>query len=54
MLIDVTGSGSPPFTVNTVKHNPAQIGAVTGDATYGSFWSSTVRSVGRGAGVHII
>lgn len=50
--IEVTGSGNPPFTVSTVKHNPSKVGAVTGDATYGSFWSSTQRCGGRGPGVH--
>lgn len=34
----MTGPGG--FSVNTVRRNPASLGAVTGRATYTSFWSS--------------
>ncbi|KAM8844009.1 aspartate dehydrogenase domain-containing protein isoform 1-T1 [Spinachia spinachia] len=36
--VDVTGTSG--FSVHTVRRNPAQLGAVTGSATYNSFWSS--------------
>lgn len=36
--VDVMGSGG--FSVNTVRRNPAKLGAVTGSATYNSFWNS--------------
>lgn len=36
--VEVTGPGG--FTVNTVRRNPASLGAVTGKATYASFLSS--------------
>lgn len=34
----MTGPGG--FSVNTVRRNPASLGAVTGHATYMSFWNS--------------
>lgn len=34
----MTGQGG--FSVNTVRRNPASLGAVTGRATYTSFWNS--------------
>lgn len=36
--VEVTGTGG--FSVHTVRRNPAKIGAVTGSATYDSFWNS--------------
>lgn len=36
--VEVTGPGG--FSVKTVRRNPASLGAVTGRATYTSFWSS--------------
>lgn len=36
--VEVTGQGG--FSVNTVRRNPASLGAVTGRATYTSFWNS--------------
>jgi hypothetical protein len=50
--IEAVGPGDPPFTVNTVRHNPAKPGAVTGNATYASFLSSMVRACGHGPGIH--
>lgn len=50
--INAVGPGDPPFTVNTVRFNPARPGAVTGNATYGSFVSSMVRAAGQGPGLH--
>ena len=42
MEVDVFGPGEVQnqFTVKTVRHNPAAVGAVTGNATYASFLSS--------------
>ena len=42
MEVDVFGPGDVQnqFTVKTVRHNPAAVGAVTGNATYASFLSS--------------
>ncbi|XP_071789928.1 aspartate dehydrogenase domain-containing protein-like [Asterias amurensis] len=55
--VDVTGPGSVEagnaFTVSTVRRNPAQIGKVTGSATYVSFLSSMQRAHDRGPGVHL-
>jgi len=48
-----TGPGDPAFTIHTVRHNPAKVGAVTGNATYASFLSSMVRANGKGGdGLH--
>merc|ERR1712025_11695 len=47
------GPGGQSFNVKTVRSNPAQVGAVTGSATYASFLSSLVRVGGKGAGFHI-
>ena len=47
ITVDVTGpipaSGGLPMTVQTVRTNPAIPGAVTGLATYISFYSSLLR-----------
>ena len=54
--VDVEGPssqfGAPPFKVSTVRYNPADEGAVTGDATYASFMSSMLEAGGKGPGVH--
>ena len=53
--VDVTGPAKPggePFRVSTVRLNPAEKGAVTGDATYASFLGSLLAAGGRGDGVH--
>ncbi|KAF5903257.1 putative L-aspartate dehydrogenase, partial [Clarias magur] len=39
-LVEVEVTGSDGFSVTTVRRNPARLGAVTGSATYSSFWSS--------------
>ena len=44
--------GGAPFSVKTVRHNPAAVGAVTGSATYVSFVSSMLRAKGQGPGLH--
>lgn len=36
--VEVTGPGG--FSVHTIRRNPAKLGAVTGSATYNSFWNS--------------
>ncbi|XP_071946504.1 aspartate dehydrogenase domain-containing protein-like [Antedon mediterranea] len=41
------------FHVSTKRKNPAEIGAVTGKATYASFVSSMMGAKGLGAGVHL-
>ena len=45
--------GDNQFRVKTVRMNPADPGAVTGSATYGSFISSLLRVGGKGAGLHL-
>eukprot|EP01080_Neovahlkampfia_damariscottae_P007109 gene7109-11272_t len=40
------------FSVNTIRYNPASVGAVTGNATYSSFLGSLTIAYGRGKGVH--
>jgi aspartate dehydrogenase len=35
------------FTVNTVRYNPASVGAVTGNATYSSFLGSLIIAKGK-------
>uniref|UniRef100_A0A8C5FPG8 Aspartate dehydrogenase domain-containing protein n=2 Tax=Gadus morhua TaxID=8049 RepID=A0A8C5FPG8_GADMO len=39
-VVEVEVSGAHGFSVHTVRRNPAQLGAVTGSATYNSFWHS--------------
>ncbi|MEO1576183.1 MAG: hypothetical protein AAFU65_14655, partial [Pseudomonadota bacterium] len=48
--IDVIGAGG--FHVHTRRYNPALPGAVTGDATYGSFYASLLAAHGHDSGVH--
>ena len=53
--VEVLGSapGSElPCRITTTRVNPAADGAVTGNATYASFFRSLMRAKGRGAGVH--
>lgn len=55
--IDVQGPASADgqrFNVSTTRINPAQAGAVTGSATYGSFLSSLQRSGQLGNGIHMV
>ena len=56
-IVEVTVTGPQvcgrDFEVQTIRKNPADPGAVTGSATYGSFLSSMVRAKGKGPGVHI-
>ncbi|KAA0705844.1 putative L-aspartate dehydrogenase [Triplophysa tibetana] len=39
-IVEVEATGPDGFMVKTVRKNPAKLGAVTGNATYNSFWSS--------------
>jgi len=41
------------FNVKTIRVNPCQLGAVTGNATYASFANSMKRAFGKGRGVHL-
>jgi aspartate dehydrogenase len=53
--VEVEGAGkpgAPPFRCVTRRFNPAESGAVTGDATYASFMSSILDAGGRGDGLH--
>ena len=52
--IEAVGPGEPghEFTVRTVRFNPAKAGAVTGNATYASFFASLMHYHQRGNGVH--
>ncbi|GAB6018558.1 hypothetical protein CHUAL_000253 [Chamberlinius hualienensis] len=53
--VDVTGPGKDghQFTVETIRKNPADPGAVTGTATYASFFSSLLGAYGKGGGFHL-
>ena len=55
MEVEVTGpsKNGRDFTVETVRRNPADPGAVTGSATYASFYSSLLRARGKGKGLHL-
>ncbi|XP_061555919.1 aspartate dehydrogenase domain-containing protein [Phycodurus eques] len=49
--VEVTGPGG--FSVHTVRKNPARLGAVTGSATYNSFWNSLLVCKGHGGQVYL-
>jgi len=53
--IEVTGptNEAGTFNVMTVRTNPAAVGAVTGSATFASFYQSLIRAHGKGVGVHL-
>lgn len=55
--IDAWGPGDidagKAFHVSTKRMNPAAIGAVTGSATYMSFFSSLKKAHSGGPGVHL-
>ena len=51
-VVEVEVQGPGAFRATTVRYNPAQTGAVTGDATYASFLASMLEAHGRGNGVH--
>ncbi|XP_061079713.1 aspartate dehydrogenase domain-containing protein [Conger conger] len=52
-VVEVEATGADGFSVTTVRRNPARPGAVTGSATYGSFWSSLLCCEGHGGRVYL-
>ncbi|XP_036409363.1 putative L-aspartate dehydrogenase [Megalops cyprinoides] len=52
-IVEVEVTGANGFSVTTVRRNPAQLGAVTGTATYNSFWSSLLVCKGHGGRVYL-
>uniref|UniRef100_H3C2H8 Aspartate dehydrogenase domain-containing protein n=1 Tax=Tetraodon nigroviridis TaxID=99883 RepID=H3C2H8_TETNG len=52
-LVEVEVTGCDGFSVNAVRRNPAALGAVTGSATYASFWSSVQVCKGHGGRVYL-
>ncbi|TTL57248.1 putative L-aspartate dehydrogenase [Bagarius yarrelli] len=52
-LVEVEVTGLDGFCVKTVRRNPAKLGAVTGSATYSSFWSSLLICRGHGGRVYL-
>jgi len=55
VVVEVTGPDKGDlgkFSVNTVRYNPAPPGAVTGQQTYASFFTSLCGVGGRGPGFH--
>ena len=57
-VITIVATGQPQpdgsaLVVRTVRSNPAPPGAVTGSATFASFYSSLFNARGRGAGVFL-
>lgn len=55
--VDVWGPGNiaddTAFHCQTIRRNPAKVGAVTGSATYASFLSSMIGARDKGPGVHL-
>ncbi|XP_034046065.1 putative L-aspartate dehydrogenase [Thalassophryne amazonica] len=52
-VVEVEVTGPDGFSVHTVRRNPAKLGAVTGIATYGSFWNSLLVCKGHGARIYL-
>ncbi|XP_057673508.1 aspartate dehydrogenase domain-containing protein [Corythoichthys intestinalis] len=52
-VVEVEVMGANGFSVHTVRKNPAQLGAVTGSATYNSFWNSLLVCKGHGGRVYL-
>lgn len=52
-IIEIVVGGPGEFKVSTERYNPAVEGAVTGNATYGSFLSSLLVCGGKGGGFHL-
>lgn len=53
-IIDIHVEGENGFRVETSRINPAVTGAVTGQATYGSFFTSLLRAHSQGSGIHFV
>ncbi|KAJ8251047.1 hypothetical protein GJAV_G00216650 [Gymnothorax javanicus] len=52
-VVEVEVTGADGFSVKTVRRNPARLGAVTGSATYSSFWNSLLCCEGHGGRVYL-
>ncbi|XP_029913341.1 aspartate dehydrogenase domain-containing protein [Myripristis murdjan] len=52
-VVEVEVTGANGFSVHTVRRNPAKLGAVTGSATYNSFWHSLLVCKGHGGRVYL-
>uniref|UniRef100_G3PHN4 Aspartate dehydrogenase domain-containing protein n=1 Tax=Gasterosteus aculeatus aculeatus TaxID=481459 RepID=G3PHN4_GASAC len=52
-VVEVEVTGPNGFSVHTVRRNPAKLGAVTGSATYNSFWNSLLVCKGHGGRVYL-
>ncbi|XP_072224287.1 aspartate dehydrogenase domain-containing protein [Leuresthes tenuis] len=52
-VVEVEVTGPDGFSVHTVRRNPARLGAVTGSATYNSFWNSLLVCKGHGGRVYL-
>ncbi|KAM9843633.1 aspartate dehydrogenase domain-containing protein [Aulostomus maculatus] len=52
-VVEVEVTGPDGFSVHTVRRNPAKLGAVTGSATYNSFWNSLLVCKGHGGRVYL-
>ncbi|XP_030592462.1 aspartate dehydrogenase domain-containing protein [Archocentrus centrarchus] len=52
-VVEVEVTGPDGFSVHTVRRNPAKLGAVTGSATYNSFWNSLLICKGHGGRVYL-
>ncbi|KAK2833628.1 hypothetical protein Q5P01_017517 [Channa striata] len=52
-VVEVEVTGPDGFSVRTVRRNPARLGAVTGSATYDSFWNSLLACKGHGGRVYL-
>ncbi|KAM9392054.1 aspartate dehydrogenase domain-containing protein [Pholidichthys leucotaenia] len=52
-VVEVEVTGPDGFSVHTVRRNPAKLGAVTGSATYNSFWNSLLSCKGHGGRVYL-
>ncbi|KAM3863575.1 aspartate dehydrogenase domain-containing protein [Diretmus argenteus] len=52
-VVEVEVTGADGFSVHTVRRNPAKLGAVTGSATYNSFWHSLLVCKGHGGRVYL-
>lgn len=54
-VVTVQVRGKNGFEVETVRRNPAKLGAVTGSATFLSFWNSLLRANGKEKGkIHVV
>ncbi|XP_047214624.1 putative L-aspartate dehydrogenase isoform X1 [Girardinichthys multiradiatus] len=52
-VVEVEVTGPDGFLVHMVRRNPAKLGAVTGSATYNSFWNSLLICRGHGSRVYL-